>query len=82
MDFFDPSAHSSWPYGGRRRRRLYRRLSANYGRLSWLLTLALILAVWLASTMLTTTPERPTMPHNACGESYWEGEGRDGSPCP
>lgn len=67
---------------GRRLRRLYRWLAAGYGVRSFILTAGLILAGWIATSMLTTTPERPSAPHHSCSESWWEGSGRDGTPCP
>jgi hypothetical protein len=62
--------------------RLYGWLAAGYGWRSWCLTVALILGVCIATSMLTTTPERPSAPRHTCSESWWEGSGRDGTPCP
>nr|CRY95895.1 hypothetical protein [uncultured prokaryote] len=63
-------------------RRLWRRLTAGYGRLSWILAAAVVLLMVTVGSLLTTTPDDPVRAHQPCGESYWEGLGRDGTPCP
>jgi hypothetical protein len=81
-----PSDDSKTPQGataaGGGPRRLLGRLTAGYGRLSWLLTAWILFACVLAQVLLTGTPESPSQRPQPCGESYWEGSGRDGTPCP